>query len=144
MNGSIVLARRVHLAVAWLFLAVVLLQIFLIGLFLFAGGSIENHRNLGYSIILFAAAVPLTALWARVPRRDGWIAAGVLGLYFVQTALPGLKASAPAVAALHPVFAVLLFWLGLGVARRARQLYESALAQQAAAPSTQSATTQPR
>jgi hypothetical protein len=133
MNGSIVLARRVHLAATWLFLAAILIQVFLIGLVLFAGGSIENHRGFGYSIIFLALAVLVTALWARVPRRDGWMAAAVLGLYIVQTSLPMFKASAPWVAALHPVFAILLFWLGLSVARRARQLYQSALSQRSEA-----------
>jgi hypothetical protein len=140
MNGSIVLARRVHLAATWLFLAAILLQVFLIGLVLFAGGSIENHRGFGYMIIFIALAVLLTALWARVPRRDGWMAAAVLGLYIVQTSFPMFKASAPVVAALHPVFAILLFWLGLIVARRARQLYESALAQGSGSTAAEPAT----
>ena len=87
MNGSKVLARRIHLAVAWIFLVAILIQVFLIGLYLFAGGSLEPHRSFGYSILFVALAVLLTALWARVPRRDGWIAAGVLGLYIVQTSL---------------------------------------------------------
>ena len=100
MNGSKVLARRIHLAVAWIFLVAILIQVFLIGLYLFAGGSLEPHRSFGYSILFVALAVLLTALWARVPRRDGWIAAGVLGLYIVQTSLPEFKASASAIAAL--------------------------------------------
>jgi Family of unknown function (DUF6220) len=144
MNGSIVLARRVHLAATWVFLAAILLQVFLIGLVLFAGGNIDNHRQFGYSIIFVALAVLLTALWARVPRRDGWMAAAVLGLYIVQTSFPQFKASAPAVAALHPVFAILLFWLGLVVARRARELYQSALAQRSGSTVVEPATTEAR
>ena len=70
MNGSKVLARRIHLAVAWIFLVAILIQVFLIGLYLFAGGSLEPHRSFGYSILFVALAVLLTALWARVPRRD--------------------------------------------------------------------------
>ena len=144
MNGSKVLARRIHLAVAWIFLVVILIQVFLIGLYLFAGGSLETHRSFGYSILFVALAVLLTALWARVPRRDGWIAAGVLGLYIVQTSLPEFKASAPAVAALHPVVAFLLFWLGLRVARRARELYAAALTGQDSMPASQAASSQVR
>jgi len=144
MSGSIVLARRVHLVVAWLFLAAILVQVFLIGLYLFAGGSLETHRSFGYSILFVALAVLLSALWARVPRRDGWIAAGLLGLYFVQTSLPEFKTSAPAVAALHPVVAFLLFWVGLRVARRARELYAAALVGQESGSAPQPATTEAR
>ena len=47
---------------------------------------------------LFILAFP-----ARMSGRDKWISAGILGLYIVQTLLPGLKSVSPLISALHPL-----------------------------------------
>jgi hypothetical protein len=59
----------------------------------------------------------VSAFVGRRPRRDVGIVLALLGLYIVQTILPGLRASAPVVAALHPVNALVLFALGAWSAR---------------------------
>ena len=61
----------------------------------------------------------VTALIARAGRQSIGISLGLLVLYIVQTALPAAKASIPAIAALHPVNAMVLFALAVWYARRA-------------------------
>ena len=53
----------------------------------------------------------VTAVLAKVGRRRIGLSVLLLILYIVQTLLPAARSSIPAVAALHPVNAMLLFGL---------------------------------
>lgn len=115
--------RLVHAGVAWLFVLVLLVQVFLAGSALAnlgGSGDFATHVEFGYTWVGIAAlAVLLTAAAARLPRRDIGITFGLLVLYIVQTALPQFRASTPAIAALHPVNAMLLFGVAVWYARHA-------------------------
>jgi len=114
--------ERLHAAAAAVFLVAILVQVFLAGTALAnlgGSGNFETHIEFGYTWVgLAALAVLLTALAARRPRRETGIAVALLVLYVVQTLLPGFRASAPWVAALHPVNALFLFALAAWYARR--------------------------
>jgi len=108
--------RRVHavLAIAWV--AAIVVQVYLAGQAianLGGSGNFETHIGVGYTIGIIQLAVVLTAFAARMGRRDAWITIGVLVLYVVQTMLPAAKGSAPWVAALHPLNAMLLFTISV-------------------------------
>lgn len=113
-------ARRLHTWIAWLFVVAVLVQVFLAGLAIF--GATEGfalHIEFGYTAIgLLTLAVLLTSVAGGMPRREIGLSLLLLVLYVVQTALPAARASLPAVAALHPVNALVLFALGVIIARR--------------------------
>ena len=114
--------RWLHVAAAAAFLAAIVAQVFLAGLAianLGGSGDFSTHVEFGYTWVgLAGLAVVVTAVLARRPRGDVGIALGLLGLYVVQTLLPAAKASMPAIAALHPVNAMLLFGLATWYARR--------------------------
>jgi len=114
--------ERLHAAAAAVFLVAILVQVFLAGTALAnlgGSGNFETHIEFGYTWVgLAALAVLLTALAARRPLRETGIAVALLVLYVVQTLLPGFRASAPWVAALHPVNALFLFALAAWYARR--------------------------
>ncbi len=114
---------RLHGAVAWLFVATIVVQVFLVGAAIpQLGGSndFSPHRDFGYSIVgLAALAIVVTAVVARAGRRAIGISLAMLVLYVVQTSLPYAKASIPFIAALHPVNALVLFALAVWYARRA-------------------------
>ena len=109
------LLRRVHAIAAVLFVVSIVVQVFLAGLAianLGGSGDFASHIEFGYTAVgLSVAALLITAIIARRPRRDVATALGLLVLYVVQTALPGLKSAATWIAALHPVNAMLLFGL---------------------------------
>jgi uncharacterized protein DUF6220 len=113
---------RVHAATAAIFVIVILVQVFLAGLAianLGGSGNFSTHIEFGYTWMgLAALALLVTAFAARRPRRDIGIVGGIIVLYVIQTLLPGFKSSSPAVAALHPVNALLLFVVALWYARR--------------------------
>jgi hypothetical protein len=115
--------RWIHAAAAIVFVVAIVVQVFLAGAAianLGGSGDFGTHIEFGYTWVGLASfAVFVTALLARRPRRDVGITAGLLGLYVVQTALPAAKASMPAIAALHPVGALVLFALATWYARRA-------------------------
>jgi hypothetical protein len=119
------IARWAHLVTAWLFVAGVLLQGYLAGVALrqLGGtGDFATHVGIGYTLMgLLALAVPVFAIVGRFPRAQvGWSGL-VLLLYIVQTILPVLRSSSPAIAAIHPANAMIMLVVGVVVAVGARR-----------------------
>jgi uncharacterized membrane protein len=124
-----VLLRRVHAGTAWLFVASIVVQVFLIGTAIRElGGSndFSGHVGFGYSIGFIALIVVVTAIIARAGRTAIAASLGLLILYVVQTVLPGFSGSMPWLSALHPVNALVLFALSIWYARRAWQASSAA------------------
>jgi hypothetical protein len=112
---------------AWAFVAGVVLQVFFIGLGLFAGAEYRYiHAYFGWTILHLSPLIILVAApLARAGRtRILQAAALAMTVWFVPI-LAVLRADAPVVAALHPVGALLAFWLVIVVARGATSLVGS-------------------
>lgn len=116
--------RLVLVAVAWLFVGAVIAQVFFAGVGLFGAGDMRLHVEFGWGVAYLPVLVLLLAWPARAGRGTVWlcVALFVMGTV-VQPSLPGLRDQVPAVAALHPPNALLVFWLGVLIARRAAALY---------------------
>ncbi len=110
--------RLAAAGIAWLFVAAVVVQVFLAGVGIFGAGSLAQHRDFGYLIPLVALIVLLAMAVARVESTIK-PALTLLVLAVVQTMLPWFRIDAPFVAALHPVNALVLGFLGVVIARRA-------------------------
>jgi len=119
------MARRVvriaFALVAWLFVIAVVVQVFLAGVGLFVPGfdTFSYHREFGW--LLQLGPLPLLLLaWAAGPGRSTvWLAATLVVLVPIQPLLAWARLDLPFLAALHPVNAVAIFWVGVTVARRA-------------------------
>ena len=116
-------ARYVYLALAWIFLAAIMYQVFLAGVGIFgAERDFEPHIGLGWLLhggpllLLIAAAV------ARVGRRVIWWNVALLVAVGIQPFLPSLRTDAPWAAALHPVNALIIFWLTASISLQAWRL----------------------
>jgi len=113
MVGSF--ARRLHPWAAGLFALGVLLQAFLAGAALQnlgGSGDFALHREIGYTAMGIVALIVLVlAGLGRADRVQIWGSVALFVLYVVQTLLPPLRSSAPILAALHPVNAIVLFGL---------------------------------
>jgi|SRR5689334_15137869 hypothetical protein len=107
--------RMVHAIVAVVFVVAIVVQVFLAGaalLQLGGNGDFRTHIDFGYTEVGIASLlVVVTAFLAKVGRRRIGLSFLLMALYIVQTLLPVFKTSIPAVAALHPVNAMLLFAL---------------------------------
>ena len=113
-------ARSVHLAMAWLLVAGLVVQVFLAGLGVFRGpASFATHRDFGYVLEALPFFLLILGLVARLGRRPALLAAGIFGLFLLQSILVVLRTNAPELAALHPVNGFLITFLAIVLARDA-------------------------
>jgi hypothetical protein len=114
--------RRLHATAAVLFVAAIVVQVFLAGAAisnLGGSGNFASHVEFGYTGIgILALLLIVTFFLARRPRSDGGPLLLIIVLYVIQTMLPNFRGSAPFLAALHPVNALLLFGIAAWYARR--------------------------
>jgi hypothetical protein len=116
------LARIAYQALAWIFVACLVIQIFLVGLDVFEviGSETGVHRAFAYTYGWLAPILVLLAVAGRLPRHRLWLTMLLLVLFAVQTYLPTLKDQAPWLAAFHAVNALLIFWLAVSLALLSR------------------------
>ena len=117
-------ARRAYVGLSWLFLAGLVVQVFLAGLGLFSSDprDIGAHIEFGYWLPLVPVAMLVVAALGRVGAGTLKWVGGLTILTVIQTILPTLASTAVFVAALHPVNALLLFWLAVRLAWGSRPL----------------------
>ena len=116
-------SRAALVAVAWLFAAAVLGQIFLAGRGVFVGASgWEAHKSFIHAFEWLSPIAVLLAYLGRAPRAAKWLAWGTVALLFLQyvTADFRLVPARQPWAALHPVSGALLFWTAVELARQVR------------------------
>lgn len=120
-GGGFAWARAGYRVLAWAFLACIAIQVFLAGIAVF-GGATKWGMHTGF-VHLFELVplimIPLAFL-GRLPLRLRWHPLVAFILIVMQYALiygfPDLF-GIPEIAALHPVNALLIFWIALGMAR---------------------------
>lgn len=105
-------AARAHYILAHILLAGAVLQFFFGGLVIFGAGLLELHFIVGDVMLLLAVIALVLSVVSR--RALPWTAA-LLVAVLVQRFLPGFRESAPALAALHPLNALLILFLALAV-----------------------------
>lgn len=144
MASRVRLSRSAYALTTWLFVAGILTQVYLIGL-TFLGGrpALQSHVGLGHGLAVAPLLMVVLAYTGRLPRpmkRLTWLALIVYVL--LADVVIFLRGSAPIIAALHPVLAVLLFGAVGFLAIRAWQIVRggnsSAAAVQALASSSAS------
>lgn len=112
-------ARYVYLALAWLFVVGVLVQVFFIGLALFGDrDTVALHVNFGWILHLVPLLILGAAALGRVGRRRILETAALAVVVFLVPIFATMRDVA-VIAALHPVSAVIAFWLAVVVARSA-------------------------
>jgi hypothetical protein len=113
--------RIVYLIVAWLFLASILLQVFLAGLALFVSSDYwQAHIGFGHSgPEIMALLLVIFVFWGRLPRTTILLTVLLFVLVLAQAEVfAAIRTSVPLAAALHPVNALILFAIGVALARQ--------------------------
>ena len=120
-------ARYAYFALAWAFLAGVVLQVFFIGLGLFDGADYRQlHADFGWTVLHLAPLLILVAAPVARAGRTRILQAVALAItVWIVPILAAVRADLPVVAAFHPVGALLAFWLAIVVARGATSLVRS-------------------
>jgi mercuric ion transport protein len=114
------IARGIHLGAIWLFAACSVVQVFLAGLGVFVGPDrFALHRDFGYTFGLLLLVVIVAAVVGRLGRRQIGYAAALMVLFTLQSVLIAVRATAPEVAALHPVNGVLIIGVAFVSGREA-------------------------
>src|SRR5688500_15874634 len=109
-------ARYAYLVLAWLVVVAIAAQVFFIGLGLFAGSeNVETHKTFGWIVHLLPIPLLLAAALSRGGRRHWQWALALAVVVFIVPILVLMK-DAPVIAALHPVGAIVAFWLAVVVA----------------------------
>ena len=110
-------ARYAYLVLAWLVVVGIVTQVFLIGLGLFGDSdNTELHAAFGWILHLLPVLVLLAAALSRAGRRHWQWALALAAVVFVVPILAGME-DTPVIAALHPVGAIIAFWLAVVVAQ---------------------------
>jgi len=122
------IARQAYVYGIWLLFASIIVQFFLAGL-----GVLDNpmffswHVTVGSVVGLLPLVLVTVGAFGRVPGPMLWLTAAVFGLVVLQSVLIVPYRSAAtgwvrAIAALHAVNALLIFWTGLKLLERTARL----------------------
>jgi hypothetical protein len=112
------IARTLHTVVAWVFVAALVVQVWLAGRGVFESPTMfDTHRNLGYTLSLFTIVLLVLGILGGMGRRPAILAVVIFGLFILQSVLVLMRESTPAVAALHPVNGFLILFLAIVLAR---------------------------
>lgn len=121
-NRRVPWTRQVFLALAVLFALCVATQVFLAGLAVFVT---PVHWAQHTSFVHIFEFVPLIMLIlsvvGRLPARLRWMSGGLFLLTYAQYFTANIRGQLPYVSALHPVVALLIFWLSLRAVQEARR-----------------------
>jgi len=114
------IARNVYVVVAWLFVAALVVQVFLAGLGVFdSAANFATHRDVGYTLELFPVVLLIVGLVGGMGRRLSILAIVVFVQFILQSVFVAMRDSAPQIAALHPVNGFLILLLAVYIAREA-------------------------
>lgn len=103
------ISRTVHPWVAALLVIGLLVQVFLAGMGVFAGGaSFATHRDVGFTLQVLPFVLILTSVLGGFGRRHAIPATVMFIQFFLQSILLIWRDDLPAIAALHPVNGVLI------------------------------------
>jgi hypothetical protein len=116
--------RIAHMVISILVLAGIAAQPFLIGLWLFGAVSTSGlHAGVGYTLLeLGIPLLLISALLARLPKREMLLTLLLMVELFVQELLVGLRDVSSVIAALHPLNAFALLLIAIIVVRYDRDL----------------------
>lgn len=110
-------ARSIHMVVAWLVVAALVVQVWLAGQGVFnPSAGFASHRDLGYTIGLIPIVLLVLGLLGGMGRRVALLAVAIFVLVIVQSVLVFQRESNPSIAALHPVNAFLILLLAIVLA----------------------------
>lgn len=110
--------RITFVATSWLLVAGLIVQVFVAGLGVFDSPErFEVHRAFGFTLELLPLIMLLSGLVGAFGRRLVGLAGLTFGLFLLQSLFIGLRAQAPAIAALHPVNGFLILFVSIAIAR---------------------------
>jgi hypothetical protein len=113
-------SRNIYVALTWLFVVGLLVQVFLAGRGVFDSPlEFETHRTFGYTLELVPIILLVLGLIGGLGRRLAIFAVAVFLMFLLQSVLVLARESSPMIAALHPVNGFLILLVAIAMAREA-------------------------
>ena len=110
-------ARRGYLALAWVFVACVAAQVFFAGMATFVDAARWRwHTSFVHAFELLPLLMLPLAFLARAPAAMRWLTGALFALIWLQYLTANIGGIA---AALHPVNALIIFWVAVYLGQRA-------------------------
>jgi hypothetical protein len=117
------IARTIHMVIAWLVVAGLVVQVWLAGRGVFdTSVGFALHRDVGYTIGLIPIVLLVLGLLGGMGRRAAILAVAMFVLVIAQSFLVFQRVSNPSIAALHPVNGFLILLLAIVLARDSWQM----------------------
>ena len=114
------IARNVYVALTWLFVVGLLVQVFLAGRGVFESPlQFATHREFGYLLSVVPIALLIVGLLGGLGRRLTVFAVVAFLLFILQSVFVAARGSSPMIAALHPVNGFLILLIAIEMAREA-------------------------
>jgi len=114
------IGRNVYLVLSWVFVAGLLVQVFLAGRGVFDNPlQFSTHRDFGYTLSIVPVLMLVVGLIARVGRRLTVFAIVAFVMFILQSVFVAARESSPMIAALHPVNGFLILLVAIEMAREA-------------------------
>jgi uncharacterized protein DUF6220 len=121
------IARTIHLVIALLVVAGLVIQVWLAGQGVFdPTAGFAAHRDLGYTLGLIPIVLLVLGVIGGMGRRVALLAIAIFVLVIVQSVLVFQRTSNPSIAALHPVNGFLILLLAIVLARESWMLLRAA------------------
>ncbi len=116
-SGGARAMRMLFRILAAAFVLCVLVQVFFAGLSIFAGESWENHTSFIHMFEFLPLLMFILSFFGRVRSAARWLSLVIFLLIIAQYATAN-AADAKYLAAIHPVIALVIFWMSIDVLRR--------------------------
>jgi hypothetical protein len=112
--------QNIYVLLTWLFVAGLLVQVFLAGLGVFDNPTqFETHRSFGFTLSVLPIALLVVGLVSGFGRRLAVFAVVAFVLFILQSVFVLARESQPMIAALHPVNGFLILVIAIEMAREA-------------------------
>lgn len=110
-------ASALHVLLACLIVVGVVVQVYLIGAYIFGAGkgALDAHKGIGFALHSAEILLLLVALAAWLPKTDLWLS---VALAIVGTAQIALASADKWAGGLHPLFALVVLGLAVVLAHR--------------------------
>jgi hypothetical protein len=103
-----------YLLLAFLFTSCIVIQVFLAGLSIFINpGNWAKHTTFVHLFDKIPILMFVMTFLGQMPRWASWQSAGLFGLVYVMYFTANITGILPSVAAVHPVIAMVMFWISI-------------------------------
>lgn len=110
-------ADRLSIGLGWAFVSAIMVQVFFAGLGVFTDVGFAPHLVFGVVVHAVSLLLLIVAAIGHLGRRRLVLSGITFGVVTLQISLAAIRSWIPAVAALHPVGALIVFALAIGIVR---------------------------